>query len=161
MQEGSGVKTIADSMTETVRVVVPQHLNGAGTLFGGQLALWIDEVAGVVAARHCRNSVTTAAIDNLQFHEPVYQNELLIMRGKVTFTGTTSLEVRVDSFAENIHGKTRLINTAFVIMVSLGQEGKPMTVPGLALQNEIEQAEFEAGKQRKEVRMRLNKELYK
>jgi len=160
MPEESVVKAITDSMTETIHVVVPQHLNGADTLFGGQLAMWIDEVAGVVAARHCRSSVTTAAIDNLRFREPVYQNELLIIRGKVTFTCTTSLEVRVDSFAENIHGKIRLINTAFVIMVSLGQDGRPMPVPGLALQNKIEQAEFAAGKRRKEVRMQLNMELY-
>lgn len=149
MPNENPAKPATDSLTETLRVVVPQHLNGAGTLFGGQLALWIDEVGGVTAARHCRTAVTTAAIEHLQFHEPVYQNELLILRGRVTYTGRTSLEVRVDSFAENTKGERRLINTAFVIMVSLGPEGKPIPVPPLKLETEEDKREYEAARMRK------------
>lgn len=155
MQKTIPAKPASDSLTETLRVVVPQHLNGAGTLFGGQLALWIDEVGGVTAARHCRTAVTTAAIEHLQFHEPVFQNELLTLRGKVTFTGKTSLEVRVDSFAENTLGERRLINTAFVIMVSLGEGGKPAPVPPLALKREEERQEYEAASRRRDARSQL------
>ena len=42
-------KTVADSRVETVHIVRPNHLNGAGRLFGGILMQWIDEVAGIVA----------------------------------------------------------------------------------------------------------------
>lgn len=153
-------KSVSDSMTEAIHVIVPQHLNGADTLFGGQLALWIDEVAGVVAARHCHSSVTTASIDNLWFREPVYQNELLLMRGKITFTGNTSMEVRIDSFAEDINGKTRLINTAFVTMVAIGADGKPIQIPALIPQNDIEEKSFAAGQRRRTWRAELNRELY-
>jgi len=160
MQNEPGGKLVSKSKTEQIHVIVAQHLNGSGTLFGGQLALWIDEVAGVVASRHCRCTVTTAAIDNLQFHESIVQNELLVLHGKMTYTGETSMEVRIDSFAENLSGKIRLINTAFVILVAIGHDGRPCKVPRLLLQNSIEEKEFEAGKRRKEFRKQMNKELY-
>lgn len=157
----TGHTTLAkNALSETLHVVVPQHLNGAGTLFGGQLALWIDEIGGVTAARYCRTAVTTAAIEHLQFHEPVYPNELLILQGRVTYTGRTSMEVRVDSFAENAQGERRLINTAFVIMVSLGADGRPGEVPPLQPEGEEERREFEGGRLRKNARVRLDRELY-
>ena len=46
-------KTVDDSRVETVHIVRPNHLNGANRLFGGILMQWIDEVAGIVAKRHC------------------------------------------------------------------------------------------------------------
>lgn len=153
-------KRVTSSQTEQIHVVVPQHLNGRGTLFGGQLAFWIDEVGGVTASRYCRCTVTTAAIDNLRFREPVFQNELLVLLGRVTFTGETSMEVRVDSFAENLSGQRRLINTAFVIMVALGEDGRPCTVPKLTPRTPEEEREFAAGRQRKLFRTRMSQELY-
>jgi Acyl-CoA hydrolase len=160
MCKASEEKRVSDSQTEQIHVVVPQHLNGAGTLFGGQLAFWIDEVGGVTAARHCHRRVTTAAIDNLRFREPVYQGELLVLLGRVTFTGETSLEVRVDSFAENLSGQRRLINTAYVIMVALGEDGQPCKVPQLTPKTPEEERSFAAGQQRKLYRMQMARELY-
>jgi len=154
-------KHIADSRVEQLHVVMPQHLNGANTLFGGQLAQWIDEVAGVVAKRHSRGSITTAAIENLRFREPVRQNDLVVLNGYVTCVGRTSMEVRVDSFAEDLTGLRRLVNTAFVILVALDEHNKPREVPGLILTNEEEEKAFAAGERRKEMRKKHNdEELY-
>ena len=60
-------KTVSESLVETVHVVRPNHLNGANRLFGGILMQWIDEVAAIVAKRHCNCNVTTASVDNLTF----------------------------------------------------------------------------------------------
>ena len=61
-------KTVEASMTEQVHLIMQQHLNGGGRLFGGALMQWLDEVAGVVAMRHAETyRVVTAAVDNLQF----------------------------------------------------------------------------------------------
>ncbi len=125
-------KYAADSYTEQVFLVMPQHLNGTGKLFGGQLASWIDTIAGVVALRHCNTAITTAAIDNLQFREGVDQNSLVVLKGKLIHTGTTSMEVRVDSYVEDIAtGAQRCINTAFVIEVAVDANGRPTPVPPL------------------------------
>jgi acyl-CoA hydrolase len=142
-------KRVSESRTEQVQLIRPQHLNGMGRLFGGQLIMWIDEVAGVVARRHCGTEITTAAVDHLRFREPVFQNDTVVLLGRVTYTGETSLEVRVDSYTESLAGERRLINTAFLIEVSLGDDGKPVKVPPLIVENEFERAEFEeAGRRR-------------
>ena len=88
------MKTVDDSRTEQVHLIMHQHLNAGGRLFGGMLMQWVDEVSGVVAMRHCGTyRVTTAAVDNLQFKEPVYEGEILVMIGYVTYVGNTSMEV--------------------------------------------------------------------
>ena len=72
IKENRPMKTVEDSRTEQVHLIMHQHLNAGGRLFGGMLMQWVDEVSGVVAMRHCGTyRVTTEAVDNLQFKEPV------------------------------------------------------------------------------------------
>lgn len=158
--EAQTKRPVSHSATEQVQYVLPKHLNGVGMLFGGQLAMWIDEVAGVVAVRHCGTHITTAAIDNLRFRHAVKQGQLVVLRGKVTYVGKTSLEVRVDSFVEGMDGDRRLINTAFVIQVALDENGRPTEAPGLLCETEFEEQEFLAGARRKELRHKLAKDIY-
>ncbi len=152
-------KFVSDSATEQVQVVMPPHLNGYGNLFGGQLAMWIDIIAGVVARRHCGRTITTAAIDNLRFREPVHQNDIVILRGRMTHVGRTSMEVRVDSYVESPAG-CRLINTAFVIQVALDGDGRPAPVPGLVPQTHEEKMAYEAGTKRRDLRGKIYRDLY-
>ena len=102
-------KKVSDSMVETVHVVRPNHLNGANRLFGGILMQWIDEVAGIVAKRHAMMNVTTASVDNLRFMKGAYQNEMVVIVGKLTWVGTSSMEVSVDTYVETISGKRRAV----------------------------------------------------
>ena len=61
-------KTIADSITEQIQIIMPEHINGYGRLFGGKLMEWIDVVAAVVARRHCNCNVTTVSVDHLHLN---------------------------------------------------------------------------------------------
>ena len=103
------MKTVDDSRVETVYLVRPTHLNGANRLFGGILMQWIDEAAGIVAKRHCGGNVTTASVDNLTFLNGAYQNDMIVIRGKLTWVGNTSMEVCVDTYVENLSGERRRI----------------------------------------------------
>ncbi|MDY3918909.1 MAG: acyl-CoA thioesterase [Candidatus Limivivens sp.] len=115
-------KHMEDSRTEQVHLVMPSHLNGGGRLFGGMLLQWIDEVAGVVAKRHSGQiNVTTAAIDNLQFKSATHSGDLLVLIGHVTYTGRTSMEVRVDSYVERPDGMRYPVNRAY--FMSQGTNG--------------------------------------
>lgn len=151
-------KKIADSMVETVHIVRPNHLNGANRLFGGILMQWIDEAAGIVAKRHAKMNVITASVDNLRFLKGAYQNEMIVIVGKLTYVGTTSMEVRVDTYVENRCGVRKAINRAYFVMVALDENDKPTPVPRLLLETEAEQAEWEAAKKRKEMRDRRKAE---
>ena len=73
------VKKVEDSRTQQQYLICPAHINHYGRLFGGQLLKWIDELAGIVAIRHCGATVTTAAIDNLQFQAPAYSGDMIVL----------------------------------------------------------------------------------
>ena len=143
-------KRVSDSKTEQVQIIMLGDTNGYGRLFGGRLVEWIDVVAAVVARRHSGHEVTTVSIDNLHFKAPAYANETIVLIGCVTYTGRTSVEVRVDTYAENLRGARSMINRAYVVMVALGEDEKPVPVPALLLENNEQRVEWEAGKKRHE-----------
>jgi acyl-CoA hydrolase len=145
-------KTVDDSRVETVRVVRPNHLNGANRLFGGILMQWIDEVAGVVAKRHSMTNVTTAAVDNLTFLHGAYQNDMVVIKGKLTWVGSTSMEVCVDTYVENVNKERQWINNAHFIMVALDENDKPVRVPRLTLQTEEEHLAWVNAEERRRLR---------
>ena len=154
-------KRIDDSITEQIHLLKYEDINGEGRLFGGQLVSWIDEVAGTVAKRHSGTPVTTASIDNLQFKNAAYLNDLVVIVGHITYVGRTSMEVRVDSYVEGIDGMRRLINRAFLTMVALDENQNPIPIPyGLAIENEIQQLEWENAKKRIELRKLRQKEAF-
>ena len=147
-----------DSRVETVHMVRPNHLNPAGRLFGGILMQWLDEVAGLVAKRHTKSNIITASVDNLRFIKGAYQKDVVVIIGKVTYVGHTSMEVRVDTYVENMDGMRRPINRAYFTMVALDGEDKPKRVPRLILETEEEKAEWEAAKKRREMRAKRKEE---
>ena len=151
-------KTVDDSRVETVYLVRPTHLNGANRLFGGILMQWIDEAAGIVAKRHCSGSVTTASVDNLTFLHGAYQNDMVVIRGRLTWVGKSSMEVCVDTYVENLQGERRRINNAHFIMVALDESGRPMTVPGLELRTDEERLAWQQGEERRRMRLQRPKD---
>ena len=153
-------KRVQDSRTEQIQILMPEHINGAGRLFGGKLVEWIDVVAGVVARRHSGRNVITAAIDNLQFKEGAYVNNTLVLVGRVTHVGRTSMEVRVDTYVEGLDGMRKAVNRAYLVLVALDKQGRPPPVPALLCETTEEQAEFQAALRRDSLRRQRRKEEY-
>lgn len=145
-------KTVKDSETEQVQLVLPEDLNPSGRLFGGRLLAWIDIVAAITARRHSGCNVTTASIDRLQFKEGAFPGDTLVLRGRLTYAGNTSMEVRVDTFRERENSTLRLINTAYLVMVAIDESQNPVKVPKLVPETITEQMEYESAKKRKELR---------
>ena len=170
-------KTVSFSRTEQVHVIKPCDLNGGGRLFGGALLgidfvdmretdvsedvlSMLDEIAGIVAKRHSGcNNVTTAAIDHLDFKDGAYVNDLLVIIGYVTYTGNTSMEVRIDTYVENNEGMRHPINRAFFVMVAMGANNRPTKVPPLIIENEFQQAEWDCALKRKENRIKMKNDF--
>ena len=145
-------KTVDDSRVETVHLVRPTHLNGANRLFGGILMQWIDEVAGIVAKRHSMSNVTTASVDNLTFLNGAYNGDMVVIKGKITWVGSTSMEVCVDTYVENRQGDRERINNAHFMMVALDENDRPVLVPRLRLQTEDEELAWSHGEERQRIR---------
>ena len=145
-------KKVSESLTEQQYIVRPAYINHYGRLFGGELLKWIDELAGIVARRHCNANITTAAIDNLQFKAPVFEGQMVVLVGKVTYTGNSSMEIRVDTYTEDLDGIRRIINRAYIVMVAIDENGKPLPVPEIIPETEEQKMEYEAAVKRKEMR---------
>lgn len=160
MEQQRPAKPVSASRTEQIQILMPEHINGYRRLFGGRLVEWIDVVAAVTARRHSGRNVTTVAIDNLQFKAPAYVNDTVLLVGCVTCVGRTSMEVRVDTFIEQLGGEKTLINRAYLVMVALDDDERPTPVPGLICETEEERAEWDAGLRRTQLRRQREKEMY-
>lgn len=145
-------KTVDESRVETVHLVMSGHLNGAGRLFGGILMQWIDEVAGIVAKRHSMSNVTTASVDNLTFLSGAYIGDMIVIKGKMTWVGSSSMEVCVDTYVETPSGNRERINNAHFMMVALDKNDHPVKVPRLILQTEDEELAWAHGIERQRIR---------
>ncbi len=143
-------------LTTAVQIVLPQHCNGYETprLFGGQLMAWIDIIAAVAARRYARCAVTTVCVDNLAFLAPAYLNDTVVQEARVTWTGTTSLEVRVDTYVERLNRDREAVNRAYLVFVAIDAGGRPVPVPPFAPETAEEEAEYRAACARRERRIR-------
>lgn len=143
------MKRVEDSLTEQSHLLMPKCLNAAGYLFGGQLLAWIDETAGIVAKRHAEMNVVTVAVDNMYFKAGAQVNDTIVLIGRLTHVGRSSMEeVRIDTYREDLGGTRTMINRAYFTMVGTDEKQHPVEVPGLIIEGVTQQIEFEAAKKR-------------
>ena len=155
-------RTVEYSHTEWMKSIQYEDINGSGRLFGGRLMEWMDEVAGITAIRHSGANVTTAAVDNLTFKKGAFIDEIIVIIGRMTHVGRSSMEVRVDVYVEDRKtGNREAINRAFFTEVCVNEEGKPVPVEyQLELTTDTEKAEWEGARKRIEARRKRREEGY-
>ncbi len=130
-------KTVSESQMTMAIQMNPEDANPVGNVHGGVVMKYVETAAGAVAIRHSRRICVTASIDRLDFHNPVYVGDLLILKASVTFVGKTSMEVGVRVEAENLlTGKVRHTASAYLSFVALDERGRPTEVPPLILETE-------------------------
>jgi acyl-CoA hydrolase len=157
-----GKKPVGESRVEMAQVMLPVDANQAGNVHGGSIMKLIDTAAGIAALRHCRTNVVTASMDRLDFHEPVFVGELVILRASINYVGETSMEVGVRVEAENLlTGEIRHTNSAYLTMVALDENRRPRKVPKIAARTADEKRRFEEGKKRAERRRELRRKRSK
>jgi uncharacterized protein (TIGR00369 family) len=141
-------------------MLMPQHVNNLGHVFGGVILAMVDRAAAVAAMRHSGRACVTVSIDRVDFREPIYAGELVTCRAQVNYVGRTSMEVGVRVEAENLlSGAKRHTNTCYLTFVAINEQGSPVEVPRLKLDTEEEKQRFREGARRREVRQALAKEL--
>nr|KAF6443008.1 acyl-CoA thioesterase 7 [Molossus molossus] len=111
----------------------------------------MDEVAGIVAARHCKTNIVTASVDAINFHDKIRKGCVITISGRMTFTSNKSMEIEVlvdaDPVVDNSQERYRAAS-AFFTYVSLSQDGRSLPVPQLVPETEDEKKRFEEGKGR-------------
>jgi len=122
-------RRVADSATVMTELVLPQHANVHGTALGGTVMHWVDLAAAIVANRHSRRPVVTAAFDEMAFLAPIMVGQLALLSARLTFVDHSSMEIRVDVESEDLlTGEKRRTGTAFVTFVALDPVTKLCTI---------------------------------
>jgi len=147
-------KKVKDSALTMMQQMSPLDANLAGNVHGGVIMKLIDTAAGVVAARHCRSNVVTASVDRLVFHFPVFIGDLVTFKASMNYVGKTSMEVGVRVEAENVvTGEIRHTASAYLTMVALDRDKKPMQVPSLDLETQDDFRRNREAQIRREMRL--------
>jgi acyl-CoA hydrolase len=137
-----------------------QDANSAGSVHGGVVMRMCDEVAGIAAIRHSGCRVVTAGMDRMTFLHPVYVGELLRCTASVNAVWRTSMEVGVRVEAENaVTGEIHATSTAYLTMVALDDQGKPMPVPPLEVEGPVEERRQREAETRRRNRLKEREEI--
>jgi acyl-CoA hydrolase len=153
-------RTVAQSQTQLVQWMGVTHANSAGFIHGGSVMRLCDEAAGVVAVKHSRCRVVTAAVDRMAFVEPVHVGDLLTLSASVNAVWRTSMEVGVRVEAESPRtGERRHTNSAYFTMVALDDDGRPTEVPGLIIENDEQRSREADAQVRRSNRLREREEI--
>lgn len=146
-------KTTRESRTIQASLVQPSDTNYHGTIFGGTMMAYVDEVAAIAAMRHSRRPVVTASIDSIDFLAPVKMGQSICLEAYVSSTGRTSMEIFVKVVAENLRtGERVLTATSFLTFVALDEEGNPTEVPPVIPETEAEKYLLDTAEDRKKMR---------
>jgi acyl-CoA hydrolase len=144
-------------MTE---MVLPQHTNALGSVFGGTVMCWVDIAAATCALRHCSKQVVTASVDALHFLAPIRLGWIVTIQASVNFVGGTSCEIGVKIISENpISGETFHTASAYLTFVALDSHNRPTSIPPLLLETDEERRRNSAAQIRRANRLKLKNEL--
>jgi uncharacterized protein (TIGR00369 family) len=148
-----GAQSARASEISLNQLMLPEHANALGNVHGGVIMKMVDEAGAIAAMRHAHKPCVTIAIDSMTFKQPVHLGQLLVCQARVTYVGKSSIEVQVLVHAENL--LTREVthtNSAYVVYVSLGPDGKSTSAPPLLLETDEDRTLFAAGEQRQHRR---------
>ncbi len=146
-------RKVSESKTEISQLMMPQHANIAGVVFGGTILALADSVAYVCASRHAGPNSVTVSVDKVDFREPIRIGELITCYASVNFVGRSSMEVGIKIMAEDLKtGRRRHTNSCYFTMVALDANGVPQPAPGLELETEEDKRRSRAAQKRRSAR---------
>ena len=148
------------SATEMVQVVLPNDANPMGFMLGGAVMHLIDIAGAIAAFRHARELMVTAAVDGLEFLNPIRVGNFIVLEAHVTATFTTSLEVEVTVFSEEaLTGRRQMTSRAHLTFVTLARDGARPQIPQLLLETDEERQQQSAAEVRRTERLQRRARL--
>ena len=149
-------KTSKETLTTTTEIVLPNDTNALGNLMGGRLLQLMDLTAAISAHRLCNRVVVTAAVNNVCFGSPIKLANIVTLAAKVSRVFSTSMEVFIDVFVEDYStGEKIKHNEAIFTFVAIDQMGKPIEVPQVVPETEIEKQRYDGALRRRQLSLIL------
>ena len=133
---------------------MPEHSNNMGHVFGGVILSMMDKTAAIAAFRHSRAGVVTVSIDRVDFREPIHLGDLVVMKASINYVGKSSMEVGVRVEAEDLlTGIRRHTNSCYVTFVAIDRNGRPVEVPQVIPETDVERRRYAAAIERRRRRL--------
>jgi acyl-CoA hydrolase len=144
------------------KIMTVVDTNLLGTVHGGVVMKFVDDVAGAVAARHSGGAAVTVAMDEMLFVTPVRVGDLVHGSAQVNWTGRSSMEVGVRVLAERWDEAgvpAMRVATAYLAFVAVDSEGAPRLVPRLVLETDEDHRRFREAEIRRRHRLARREEI--
>ena len=149
-------KTPEQSRTIMTDLVLPSETNPLNNLFGGELLARMDRAASIAARRHSRRIVVTASVNHVAFNRAVPLGSVVTVEAKVSRAFKTSMEVYIDVWTEDREsGERTKANEAIYTFVAVDETGRPIAVPEVTPETELEKERFDAALRRKQLSLLL------
>lgn len=130
---------LADTYIENRQLVQPNHANSLGTVHGGNVLKWMDEVGAMSAMRFAGTQCVTAHIHSVDFERPIRVGEIILTESYVYRAGETSVHVRVRAYRENPQtGEASKTTESYFVYVGIDENHEPTPVPELTVSSENE-----------------------
>jgi uncharacterized protein (TIGR00369 family) len=148
-------KRAGESRVSLAIITHPGQANAFGTIHGGVVLRLADECGATAALRHAGSrEITTAAIDAMTFLGPIFVGERVELVAEVTHAGRTSVEARIEVFAEPLQrAERRKVGVGYGLYVALDESGKPCPVPPLLSETDADRRRDLAALARQSARL--------
>ncbi|MEX2143348.1 MAG: acyl-CoA thioesterase [Anaerolineales bacterium] len=147
-------RSVSASRVSIAQLMEPAHANLHGNVHGGHIMKLVDEAGALACMKHSRQRVVTVVIDRMTFKHPIRIGDLVTINAEVSYVGSTSMEAEVSVSAENpTTGESWHTNTAYLVYVALNENGKPIPVPPLVAENDLQRKRMAAGAERQLYRL--------
>jgi len=146
---------IAETVTELIQWVFPEHAGAPGQIHGGRMMQWITQAGTMAAARVAHGTVVLGAMDDIDFLHPVKVGQIAILRAQVEYVGTSSLEVGVRVWGEDVAtGRRTVTLNSHLVFVHVDEDAKPQPIAArIEPRDPAERALVEAARARREQRL--------
>ncbi|AEN06269.1 acyl-CoA thioesterase [Halolamina sp.] len=128
---------LLDTYIENRKRVQPTDANNYGTVHGGNVCKWMDEIGALSAMRFAGQTCVTASINQMNFEQPIPVGATAVIRSYVYDAGRTSVKARIEAFREEPRtGERKKTTESYFVFVAVDAEGKPVEVPDLTTNTE-------------------------
>jgi acyl-CoA thioesterase YciA len=110
---------------------LPADANANGDIFGGWIMAQVDLAGSVLPARVTKGRITTVAVNQFIFKQPVSVGDLLSFYARVERIGNTSITVHVEVYAERNPANPHVVKVteASLTYVAIDGAGRPRVIP--------------------------------
>jgi acyl-CoA hydrolase len=149
-------RTPSESRTTLTDLVLPSETNPIGNMFGGELLARMDRAASIAARRHCRQIVVTVSVNHVAFNKMIPLGSVVTVEAQISRAFRTSMEVYIDVWLEDRKsGKRTKANEAIFTFVAVDEQGRPMAVPEIKPETQLEKDRFTAALRRRQLSLVL------